>query len=290
MTINFDIDIIEKNKDIYCVTKQDKIIKNIKNNIKKCVNIQCITDVDIKSNEDKKSKKSKNRRSKNLKRENNSLHKSLHKLRKAKDTEINSLKQQINQLQQQLDITCTSTKYIDKWDGFYIDNNKWKLMNDRQKLKGIWRSDSKNKYFCIFLNFDSSKTNGGIYSCSIKWEHPNDSDGLIRGDMSAPCCIGISTQRDIKTIKNGIKCSERWPDWSGDFSSHFDSTCDEPGWYINEIITIKLDLDNSMVYYFKDNKLCKKENIHHKLPCYVMLCACPNIAGECCYFIVNPIH
>ena len=342
MKIAFDIDINDNdtNQNIFEISKRDKLLKSIKRNLAKCVDIQysasnLLLDTDYDTESDcstdsvqKKKEKRKKNKTKHLKKEINTLNdklqtanKSFDELRESKESEINSLKHEIQQLQQQLEMQAkgkleleeamkgmtmkvetfearmenddsSGMKYIDKWDGFYVDNNKWRLLDNGKKLKGIWRKESK--YFCAFLDCDSSKTNGGIYSCSIKWERPNDADDkvMIPGHLKAPCSIGISTLRDVKVIKNGVKWSDRWPDWAGDksISSHFDSTSEAPSWYINEVITIKLDLDNSMVYYFKDNKLIKKENIHDKLPCYVMLCACPNITGQFCYSIVNPIH
>lgn len=306
------------------------IYYSIQNESEESVASDCYdTESDNSSNlVQKKKQKRRKRMTKQLKKEISSLNdqiqnasKSFDDLRDLKDAEITTLKNEIALLQQQLVATsnaklniedemkllsikidkfegrmgnddASNMKYINKWDGFYLDNDKWKLLNNRQKLQGIWPKESK--YFCAFLDFNSSRTNGGIYSCSIKWEAPNDRDGktVIPASLKASCCLGISILRDVKVIKNGVKWSNRWPKWAGNKSnsSHFDSTSEEPCWYVNEVITIKLDLDNSMIYYFKDNKLIKKETIHEKLPCYVMLCACPNITGEFCYSIVNPVH
>ena len=186
------------------------------------------------------------------------------------------------------------TKFIRKFDKLFVDASKWRLMNEGHTLRGIWRPNEpscQKRYWCVPLQCFSAKNGRGVYSCSIKWTFFDDDDNrnnkLVKLNWSCGSCIGVTNERSRKLLEEGVSCSKRWPDWAND--SHFDATVDAP-WYLNETITVELDLDSRLVTYKKDESIIKTDTLDFKQPkaCYLMLSSEAVISSPFAYSVIFP--
>ena len=149
-----------------------------------------------------------------------------------------------------------------RFDRDWCNEQKFELKEDGKCIRSL-DSDPFSVY-CIYFNNDGF--NEGIHTLSIKGVKVNDNDGDIK------CCVGITSIKDKEWVNDGI--AGRWP--TKCVSSHFDEF-EDGGWYSNDTITIKLDVDNHMVYYYVENikseqKLIKKDKISDAKMYHFMMC------------------
>eukprot|EP01083_Nonionella_stella_P092774 259820_1 len=320
--IQFDIDITDKTKDIYCVKQSSEIMEQLKNHATASIDIVCAHE-DIGSDNDeiekpkqtqhkpkKKNQKNKNNRTllkkqiQSVKHKLKAANQTITRLQKSSETERNKLQHEMKELERKLDAmktkpeiqgiaTQSTVQYIDTFDRLYVDKSQWLLSKSRRKVRGTGQGSTTgccNDRSCMFLQFDSSKVKGGTYSCSIKWINSQCDGHWMKSAVEAPCSIGITTKRNANIVKQAVQCTTEWPDWAS--NSYFSAQHDFPHWYVNEVITIKLDLDDHVVHYYKDNELMKTDKLPINVPFYVMMCSSSFINGACCfaYAIVNPSH
>lgn len=185
------------------------------------------------------------------------------------------------------------THYIDQWDEKHTDGGRWKcLPPSNKRIRGVWSAPKgvcQKRGWFAFLEFEGRDSMEGIWSCSIKRDRPTvvgGGQGYIPGHIASPVCIGISNYRQHPGVKKGVECGKRWPDWA--HTSRFDGSAMPPYWYINEVVTIKVDMTNREVYYFKDHQLIQKDALTIQGPVYIMLSGAAIAHARFNYTIVNP--
>ena len=154
-----------------------------------------------------------------------------------------------------------------RFDVDWCNEEKLELDDDGRCIRAL--TSDPFSVFCVYLTGDGYDK--GVHTLSIKGIKTNDNDGEIK------CCVGVTSIKNKEWVNKGIMGG--WPEKEHEIlngvSSYFDDMHDV--WYSNEILTIKLDVDNKMVYYYaetikSEQKLIKEVKIDNAELYYFMMC------------------
>eukprot|EP01084_Bolivina_argentea_P037707 69726_1 len=148
-----------------------------------------------------------------------------------------------------------NTTFITSFDSNYYDRHEWKLSSNNKTIKSKSRNigtynPNEALYGPVYGAIGCLDQNGhryigftnGIHYAAIKY---------IKGyTKHATCCFGVTSHVNIanETFSPGL------------FGSFFDGN-DYPYWTIGSIVTIELNLDNNMIYYYKESKQSERKLI-----------------------------
>eukprot|EP01084_Bolivina_argentea_P076789 139211_1 len=263
----------------------------------------------------------------NLNEEHKDLQQQLKKEQVASATLMQNLNEENKYLEQQIQqneeksnvYTINDTDnatFIHFFNTQYINYKKWKFSNKYGNENGTITAVSKDwndyKYYTVYLFDKTRKKNKTIYKrkicedwaygycyrgdecnlvhdeeemdvkhikrgivyCSIKWTKGKRAN-------RAPCCIGIVSHIRNELAQYGMD-EHKW-------LNYFDGWNHAPYWYLNETITVKMDLNCGFVSYFKGNELFKMDSLpkNRDWPCYLMLCGSVHPEHACEYAIVR---
>jgi len=150
----------------------------------------------------------------------------------------------------------------------HFNAEKWESAENGTVLKA--KEYNVNTFYCVYLS--STPYSTGIHSICVKGVKSSDNFANIK------CCIGVHSEMDPQWIQDGMNA--KWPSSKG-VSSFFDGVVDDHGWYSNEVIRIKLDMDELMVYYYSTyhskskgkQTAIKQEKLKPAKQYYFLMCA-----------------